>query len=120
MITQFRASLLLLAGTLVFSLRTNAQSFSLNELGYFEERGANVLVYNNIYNGGFCDEKLAGIEIIQRGERIATGGGIRLMNTPEQWDIYGEMTKRTVNREERSVEVELTYKDYGFTSRISR
>lgn len=118
MITQFRASLLLLAGTLVFSLRTNAQSFSLNELGYFEERGANVLVYNNIYNGGFCDEKLAGIEIIQRGERIATGGGIRLMNTPEQWDIYGEMTKRTVNREERSVEVELTYKDYGFTSRI--
>ena len=44
MITQFRASLLLLAGTLVFSLRTNAQSFSLNELGYFEERGANVLV----------------------------------------------------------------------------
>ena len=95
-----------------------AQSFKLNDLEYFEERGANVLVYSNIYNGGFCDEKLAGIEIIQRGERISTGGGIRFMNTPEQWDIYGEMTDRTVNREQNYIEVELTYKDYDFVSKI--
>lgn len=104
---------LLLASANVF-----AQSFKLNDLEYFEERGANVLVYSNIYNGGFCDEKLAGIEIVQRGERIATGGGIRFMNTPEQWDIYGKMTNRTVNRDENYIEVELTYEDYGFTSRI--
>ena len=97
---------------------TDAQTFKLNDLEYFEERGANVLVYSNIYNGGFCDEKLAGIEIIQRGERISTGGGIRFMNTPEQWDIYGTMTNRTVNREENYIEVELTYEDYGFTSKI--
>ena len=96
----------------------HAQTFKMNDLEYFEERGANVLVYSNIYNGGFCDEKLAGIEIIQRGERISTGGGIRFMNTPEQWDIYGEMTKRTVNRDENFIEVELTYKDYDFVSRI--
>jgi hypothetical protein len=77
-----------------------------------------VLVYSNIYNGGFCDEKLAGIEIIQRGERLATGGGIRFMNTPEQWDIYGEMTNREVNRDENFIEVELTYEDYDFVSKI--
>lgn len=90
----------------------------MNDLEYFEERGANVLVYSNIYNGGFCDEKLAGIEIIQRGERISTGGGIRFMNTPEQWDIYGTMTDRTVNRDENYIEVELTYEDYDFVSKI--
>lgn len=95
-----------------------AQSFKLNDLEYFEERGSNVLVYSNIYNGGFCDEKLAGIEIIQRGERISTGGGIRFMNTPEQWDIYGTMTDRTVNRDENYIEVELTYEDYDFVSKI--
>ncbi len=95
-----------------------AQSFKLNDLEYFEDRGSNVLVYSNIYNGGFCDEKLAGIEIIQRGERISTGGGIRFMNTPEQWDIYGTMTKRTVNREDNYIEVELTYEDYDFVSKI--
>lgn len=95
-----------------------AQTFQLNDLEYFEESGANVLVYSNIYNGGFCDEKLAGIEIIQRGERIATGGGIRFMNTPEQWDIYGEMTHREINRTEKYIEVELTYEDYDFVGRI--
>lgn len=107
------------ASALILPLtNANAQTFKLNNLEYLEERGANVLVYSNIYNGGFCDEKLAGLEIIQRGERISTGGGIRLMNTPEQWDIYGEMTKRSVNREGNYIEVELTYKDYDFVSKI--
>ncbi len=100
------------------SSSVNAQTFKMNDLEYFETRGANILVYSNIYNGGFCDEKLAGIEIIQRGERISTGGGIRFMNTPEQWDIYGEMTHREVNHEQNYIEVELTYKDYDFVSKI--
>ena len=29
-----------------------AQTLKMNELGYFEARGTNVLVYNNLYNGG--------------------------------------------------------------------
>lgn len=106
-------------GLLAFASATmSAQTFRLNDLEYFEECGSNVLVYNNLYNGNFCDEKLAGIEIVQRGERICTGGGIRFMNTPEQWDIYGEMTNRTINREQNYIEVELTYKDYDFVSKI--
>lgn len=100
------------------SLNAGAQSMKMNDLEYFEKTGSNVLVYNNIYNGGFCDEKLAGIELIQKGERIGTGGGIRLMNTPEQWDIYGTMTNREVNRAQNYVEVELTYEDYNFVSKI--
>lgn len=99
-------------------LTATAQTMQLNDLEYFEATGVNVLVYNNIYNGGFCDEKLAGIEIIQRGERISTGGGIRLMNTPEQWDVYGTMTNRTVNRKENYIEVSLNYEDYKFLSKI--
>ena len=111
----------LAAVSLMFTASCTQQgtnTFSMNELEYFEKTGSNVLVYSNIYNGGFCDEKLAGIEIIQRGERISTGGGIRFMNTPEQWDIYGEMTNREVNRDENYIEVELTYKDYDFASKI--
>ncbi|MBQ4188616.1 MAG: glycoside hydrolase family 9 protein, partial [Bacteroidales bacterium] len=77
-----------------------------------------VLVYNNLYNGAFYDEKFAGIEIIQRGERICTGGGIRLVNTPEQWDIFGVISNRTVNHSDSSVEVELTYEDWNFVSKL--
>lgn len=111
--------LITLAALAAFAtLQANAQTMKLNELEYFEERGTNVLVYNNIYDGGFYDEKFAGIEIIQRGERICTGGGIRLMNTPEQWDIFGVMNSRVVDRNESSITVELSYEDYDFVSRI--
>ncbi|MCR4569278.1 MAG: glycoside hydrolase family 9 protein [Bacteroidales bacterium] len=109
---------LLLSLPALFSQRASAQSMQLNDLGYFEARGTNVLVYNNIYNGSFYDEKFAGLEIIQRGERIATGGGIRLMNTPEQWDIFGVVSPRRIDRKESSVEVDLNYEDYGFVPRF--
>ena len=100
------------------ALSANAQSLKMNDLDYFEARGTNVLVYNNLYNGGFYDEKFAGLEIIQRGERICTGGGVRLMNTPEQWDIFGEITAREVDKANSSVEVEMTYRDYDFAPRL--
>ena len=110
--------ILLLALPVLVSQRASAQSMQLNDLGYFEARGTNVLVYNNIYNGSFYDEKFAGLEIIQRGERLATGGGIRLMNTPEQWDIFGVVSPRRIDRKESSVEVDLNYEDYGFVPRF--
>ena len=110
--------LTVLALSALFSAKASAQSMQFNELGYFEARGTNVLVYNNLYNGSFYDEKFAGLEIIQRGERIATGGGIRLMNTPEQWDIFGVVSPRRINRAESSVEVDLNYEDYGFVPRF--
>ena len=106
---------LLATCALAVAANAQAQTLKLNDLDYFEARGTNVLVYSNLYDGGFCDEKLAGIEIIQRGERIATGGGVRLMNTPEQWDIYSEMTARRVLRSNNTIEADFNYKDYGFT-----
>ncbi|MFA5444526.1 MAG: glycoside hydrolase, partial [Bacteroidales bacterium] len=71
-----------------FTTKVYGQNLQINDLEYFEGTGINVLVYSNNYSGMFCDEKTAAIELIQRGERISTGGGIRLMNTPEQWDIF--------------------------------
>ena len=79
-----------LASSLSLVATASAQTFHLNDLEYFETRGANVLVYNNKYAGIFADEKKAGVEMILRGVRVATGGGIRLTNAPEQWDIYPE------------------------------
>jgi hypothetical protein len=101
-----------------FALKAYGQNLQINDLEYFEDTGINVLVYSNNYAGMFCDEKTAAIELILRGERISTGGGIRLMNTPEQWDIFPDLVNRTVNRADNSIELELKYNDYDFTSRI--
>ena len=90
----------------------------LNEQEYFERQGVNVLVYSNLFTGGFNDEKTSGIELIHHGVRTAQGGAIRLSHTPEQWDLVPATTSRTVNREDGSIEVALRYEDYDFDSRI--
>ena len=100
--------------TALASSMLSAQNMKVNDLEYFEDRGVNFLVYSNEYNGMFCDEKTAAIEIIQRGVRIATGGGIRLMNTPEQWDIYPILESRTVDKKNNTISVVLYYDRYDF------
>jgi len=94
--------------------KTEPGKLEINERGYFETQGVNVLVYSNRYQGVFCDEKTAGIEIVQRGVRIATGGGVRLMNTPEQWDIYSTLTERTIDTLGGVINCHFKYQDYEF------
>ncbi len=69
----------------------SGQDLKLNDLEYFETQGVNVLVYNNLFTGGFNDEKNAGIELIHHGVRTAQGGAVRLSSTPEQWDLVPEI-----------------------------
>ena len=98
------------------SCSTNQEpgKLKINNLGYYETRGVNVLVYSNNYQGVFCDEKTAGIEIVQRGVRIATGGAVRLMNTPEQWDIYASLTERTIDTLGGVINCKFYYPDFNF------
>ena len=110
--------LIVLFSCLAAAFSAHAQGLVINDLEYFEETGVNVLVYSNQYNGMFCDEKTAGVEIIQRGERIVTGGGVRLMNTPEQWDIYADLLSRDVDRGAGSITLGFEYPDYNFKPRI--
>ncbi len=94
------------------------QDLKLNDLEYFETQGVNVLVYNNLFTGGFNDEKNAGIELIHHGVRTAQGGAIRLSVTPEQWDLVPEIQSRKVDRAAKTIEATLRYRDYDFESRV--
>ena len=90
----FLVSLLLV----LWSNTAMCQKLQLNDLGYLETRGLNVLVFSNQYNGFFFDEKTSGIEIIHHGVRTATGGAVRLQPTPEQWDKIPVMADRKWTR----------------------
>src|SRR5574344_2024818 len=94
------------------------QDLKLNDLEYFETQGVNILVYNNLFTGGFNDEKNAGIELIHHGVRTAQGGAVRLSNTPEQWDLVPAIINRKVDSESKSIETTLRYNDYDFDSRV--
>jgi endoglucanase len=96
----------------------SSQELKLNDLEYFETQGVNVLVYNNLFTGGFNDEKNAGIEMVHHGVRTAQGGAVRLSNTPEQWDLVPTVSNRKVDRAAKTIETTLSYKDYDFTSRL--
>lgn len=95
-----------------------SQDLKLNDLEYFEKQGVNVLVYNNLFTGGFNDEKTAGIELIHHGIRTAQGGAVRLSNTPEQWDLVPDIPTRKVDRASNSIESILRYADFDFESRV--
>ena len=95
-----------------------APDLKLNDLGYFETRGVNVLVFSNTFSGGFNDEKNSGIEIIHHGVRTVQGGAVRLNKTPEQWDLVPASPSRTVDTLNQSIEVTMRYNDYDFDSRV--
>ena len=96
----------------------SSQDLKLNDLEYFETQGVNVLVYNNLFTGGFNDEKNAGIELIHHGVRTSQGGAVRLSNTPEQWDLVPAIRNRKVDRAAKTIEATLRYEDYNFDSRV--
>jgi hypothetical protein len=96
----------------------SGQNLKLNALEYFETQGVNVLVYSNLFTGGFNDEKNAGIELIHHGVRTSQGGAVRLSNTPEQWDLVPVVSNRKVDRASNTIEVSLLYKEYDFESRV--
>ena len=110
--------LFILSTLVLAAVSMKAQDLKLNDLGYFERQGVNVLVYSNSFNGGFNDEKNSGIEVIQHGVRSIQGGAVRLNNTPEQWDLVPLMTDRKVDQEKGTIEVALRYNDYDFDSRV--
>lgn len=90
----------------------------LNDKDYFETRGFNVMVFENEFNGMFFDEKTAGILLVHHGNRIATGGSVRLKPTPEQWDQIPKVIDRKVDKENGRIEVLLRYEDFDFDSRL--
>ncbi len=111
----FLSVVVLLLGVFNFA---SGQELKLNDLEYFETQGVNVLVYNNLFTGGFNDEKTAGIEIIHHGVRTSQGGAVRLSNTPEQWDLVPAISNRKVDRASQTIEAKLRYEDYDFDSRV--
>ena len=93
-------------------------TLTLNDRQYFETRGLNVFVFTNQYNGMFFDEKTAGIEIIQHGVRIATGGAVRLSPTPEQWDQIPKLVDRKVDPATNTITCTMRYEAFDFDSRL--
>ena len=54
---------------------------------YLDTQGLSVFLYDSRYHPVFVDRKNTAMEMILHDRRIATNGDVRLMPTPEQWDL---------------------------------
>ena len=111
--------ILLAALSLSLAQRASSQDLKLNSKGYLETRGVNVMIYSNPFSANFYDEKRSGIDIVHHGVLTVTNGGVRLTQTPEQWDLVPEMTARNIDENNGSFEVRLNYAEYDFDSQIN-
>ncbi len=74
------------------STTIHAQTFRLNEDGYFNAGGTDVMVFSDFYPEGHQ----GGVCVIMNGQRIATNGDIRLEATPGQWQPVPKQLSRKV------------------------
>jgi hypothetical protein len=119
MTPQFVRSLLarphaiLLAGLLVSVPASGAgQQMKVNDGGYLDTQGFSVILYQSTYHPVFVDEKHAAMEMILHGQRIATNGDVRLMPTPEQWDLVANLKGRAADKEHNRLTADLSFPAY--------
>jgi len=98
-----------LLGFMILSIGCFAQqpSFILNNLGYFEMGGVNVMAYQDIYPEGHQ----GGVAVIMHGKRLATNGDLRLDETPGQWQPIPRQLDRKVDEAGKTITVNLAYPD---------
>ncbi len=93
---------LFLVSTLASSAFAVDFTMKVTDKNYLDTQGFSVFLYDSTYHPVFVDQKNTAMEMILHGQRIATNGDVRLMPTPEQWDLVatlkGRETDKTNNR----------------------
>ncbi|MCQ2110066.1 MAG: glycoside hydrolase family 9 protein [Bacteroidaceae bacterium] len=84
-----------------------AQEFRLNESGYFNSGNADVMVFSDVYPEGHQ----GGVTIAVSDNRHAANGDVRFEVSPGQWQGLPRVRKRTVDEDENSISVLLSYPD---------
>jgi len=86
--------LALLALTPGLSLFGADFAMTVTDKNYLDTQGFSVFLYDSTYHPVFVDQKNTAMEMILHGQRIATNGDMRLMPTPEQWDLVATLKGR--------------------------
>lgn len=82
-----------------------AQDLKLNDKGYFERPGLNVMVFNDYYPEGHQ----TGVTIVQHGKRVAANGDLRLEPSPGQWSPVPKTVTRTIDPATNTISQTLTF-----------
>jgi len=97
MLTRIRLCLLLVL-TSCLSLFAADLVVKVTDKNYLDTQGFSVFLYDSTYHPVFVDQKNTAMEMILHGQRIATNGDVRLIPTPEQWDLVATLKDRQADK----------------------
>jgi hypothetical protein len=87
----------------------------VNDKNYLDTQGFSVFLYDSKYDREFVDQKNTAMEMILHGARIATNGDVRLMPTPEQWDLVATFKGRHADKENNRLTADLAFPTFDLS-----
>jgi len=113
--TSIRSAVLVLP--LLFSVPAcRAQvRMQVTEKNYLDTQGFSVFLYDSTYHPVFVDQKNTAMEMILHGARIATNGDVRLMPTPEQWDLVATLKGRHADKQNSRLTADLAFPTFDLS-----
>jgi endoglucanase len=84
-------------------------TMKVTDSGYLDTQGFSVILYHSTYDRTFVDQKNTAMEMIIHGQRIATNGDVRLMPTPEQWDLVATLKGRQPDKVNNKLTANLSF-----------
>jgi len=114
MLTLNRVCLLLV---LIFGPSLFGTDFAMrvNDKNYLDTQGFSVFLYDSTYHPVFVDQKNTAMELIFHGQRIATNGDVRLMPTPEQWDLVATLKGRHADKANNRLTADLAFPTFDLS-----
>ncbi|MDH6303424.1 endoglucanase [Parabacteroides sp. PF5-5] len=96
-----------IVGLCIASLSLYSQGFKINSADYFQNEGANVMVFSDVYPEGHQ----GGVTLVMNSFRLAANGDIRFEVSQGQWQGLPKLRKRTVDKAGNNISVTLSYPD---------
>jgi hypothetical protein len=94
----------------------NAQiQMQVTDKNYLNTQGFSVFLYDSTYHPVFVDQKNTAMEMILHGQRIATNGDVRLMPTPEQWDLVATLKGRHADKANNRLTADLAFPTFDLS-----
>jgi hypothetical protein len=90
-------------------------AMKVTDKNYLDTQGFSVFLYDSTYHPVFVDQKNTAMEMILHGQRIATNGDVRLMPTPEQWDLVATLKGRHADKAKNRLTADLAYPTFDLS-----
>jgi len=90
-----------------------SQGFNLNDNGYFQNKGVDVMAFDDFYPEGHQ----SGVSIIMHGSRVASNGDVRIVEMNEY--PMPKQIERELNKEKNFIETSLCFSDYEINYKVN-